>query len=176
MHSIYLFVDESTFSLTLATFQVGKNLACFNHECLQVDRKSKHQLAKNTCLLIPRPLTYSLPSRLRVILGAQEISGLIFHFLGGLLGDFITPWDDLNSSVLVEYKYREVNRKTPLLEEKYCHSCLSPKELYTFGKWRRRFGLPSPPGCVVVFSFIYRFGPHVACVYRGFPLVDPCTS
>ena len=78
---------------------------------------------------------YSLPSHLRVILGAQEISGLVFlFFLGGLLGDFITPWDDLNSSVLVEYKYREVNRKTPLLEAKYCHSWLSPKELYTFGK------------------------------------------
>ena len=52
---------------------------------------------------------YSLPSRLRVILGAQEISGLVYTFLGGLLGDFITPWDEHNSRVLEEYKYREVN-------------------------------------------------------------------
>ena len=77
---------------------------------------------------------YSLPSHLWVILGAQEISGIVFLFLGGLLGDFITPWDDLNSSVLAEYKYQEVNQKTPLLEVKSCHSWLSPKELYTFGK------------------------------------------
>ena len=77
---------------------------------------------------------YSLPSHLLVILGVQEISGLVFLFLGGLLGDFITPWDNLNSSVLVEYKYWEVNQKTPLLEAKYCHSWLIPKELYTFGK------------------------------------------
>ena len=125
----------------------------------------------------PSPLTYSLSSRLWVILGAQEISGLVFHLLGGLLGDFITPWDDLDSSVLAEYKNWEVNRKTPLLEVKYCHSWLSPKELYTFGKWRRRFGLPSPPGCVAVFPFIYRFGPHVPCVYQGLFLeshVYPC--
>ena len=52
---------------------------------------------------------YSLPSRLRVILGAQEISGLVFILIGGLLGNFITPWDDLNSSVLEEYKNWEVN-------------------------------------------------------------------
>ena len=69
-----------------------------------------------------------------MILGAQEISGLVFIFLGGLLGDFITPWDDLNSSVLAKYKNQEVNQKTPLLEVEYCHSWLSPKELYTFGK------------------------------------------
>ena len=77
---------------------------------------------------------YSLPSCLQVILGAQEISGLDFYFLGCLLGDFITPWDDLNSFVLEKYKNREVNRKTPLLEVKSCHSWLSPKEIYTFGK------------------------------------------
>ena len=59
---------------------------------------------------------YYLPSHLWVILGAQEISGLVFLFLRGLLVDFITPWDDLNSSVLEEYKNQEVNRKTPLLE------------------------------------------------------------
>jgi len=69
-----------------------------------------------------------------VILGAQEISGLVLFLIGGLLGDFITPWDDLNSSVLAEYANREVNRKTPLLEVEYCHSWLSTKELYTFGK------------------------------------------
>ena len=56
------------------------------------------------------------------------------HFLGGMLGDFITPWDDLNSRVLAEYKYWEVNRKTPLLEVKYFHSWLRSKEIYTFGK------------------------------------------
>ena len=59
---------------------------------------------------------YSLPSRLWVILGAQEISELVFIFLGGVLGDFITPWDNLNSSVLTEYKNWEVNQKTPLLK------------------------------------------------------------
>ena len=77
---------------------------------------------------------YSLPSHLQVILGAQEISGIVFIFLGGLLRDFITPWDDLNSSVLVKYKYQEVNQKTPLLEVKSFHSWLTPKALYTFGK------------------------------------------
>ena len=69
-----------------------------------------------------------------MILSAQEIGGLVLHFLGGLPRDFIIPWDDLNSSILAEYKYREVNQKTPLLEVKSCHSWLSPKELYTFGK------------------------------------------
>ena len=59
---------------------------------------------------------YSFLSCLWVILSAQEISGLDLYFLGGLLGDFITPWDDLNSSILEEYKYQEVNQKTPLLE------------------------------------------------------------
>ena len=143
----------------------------------KVDRKPKASLGKEqVSFKTPRPLTYSLPLNLRVILGAQKRSGLVFCFLGGLLGDFITPWDDLNASVLAEYKYREVNRKTPLLEAKYCHSWLSPKELYTFGKCRRRFGLSSPPSYVTLFSFIYRFRPHVPCVYRGHPLDDPCTA
>ena len=47
----------------------------------------------NKCLLKPR-ITYVV---------------LFLHFLGGLLGNFITPSDDLNSSILVEYKYWEVN-------------------------------------------------------------------
>ena len=128
-------------------------------------------MGKNKCLLNPRPLTYSLLSCLWVILSAQKISDLVLHFLGGLLGDFITPWDDLNSSVLVEYKYWEVNRKTPLLEVNFCHSWLSPKELYTFGKWRWRFGVLSPLNYVALFSFIYIFEPHIPCVYRGHPIV-----
>ena len=106
-HALYFLVDESAFSLVFV--QVGKNLACINHECLQVDRKPKASLGKNKCLLNPKATYVFSPLAPSGDLSAQEISGLVFILIGGLLGDFITPWDDLNSSVLVEYKNWEVN-------------------------------------------------------------------
>lgn len=143
----------------------------------KVDRKYKHRSGKKKCLLNPKATYVFSPLTPLGDLGCTRNKySYFFIFLGGLLGDFITPWDDLNSNVMMEYKYREVNRKTPLLEVKSCYSWLSPKELYTFGKWRWRFGSPFSPSCVAIFSFIYKFGPHVLCVYQGRPLVNPCTS
>ena len=100
---LYFLVDKSTFSLAL--FQVGKNLACFNHECLQVDRKLKALLGKNKCLLNPKATYVFSPLVPSGDLGCTRNKWSCFSFSGGLLGDFITPWDDLNSHVLAEYKY-----------------------------------------------------------------------
>ncbi len=80
MHSLYFLVDEPTFLFTLALFQVGKNFACFNHECLQVDRKLTASLGKKKCLLNPKNTYVFSPLMPLGNLGCTRNKWFYFYF------------------------------------------------------------------------------------------------
>ena len=92
-------------------------------------------VGKELCLLaqdhpsLLSPCRLSRPSWVHKI----TIQNLVL-ILGGLLGDFITSRDDLNSSILAEYKDRKVNTKDTSLGIKIPSLGLSLKELYTLEK------------------------------------------